>query len=227
MTSLPKAGETAAAPTEPPPPPAMASPASPRRTGRRRGPSATQNDIVAAARKLFAEHGYRGATMRAIAAEANVDAALIHHFFTSKEGVFAAAMEDAFPAPDDIDQVVAGGLDGLAERLVRFFLGLWESPDTREPLLAVMRSAVSYDEAARMLAEFVTGRILGAIVRTISQPDPEMRATLIGSQLVGLAMIRYVIKVEPLASADTDTVVAALVPTVDRYLTGTFRPPHS
>lgn len=227
MTSLPKAGETAAAPTEPPPPPAMASPASPRRTGRRRGPSATQNDIVAAARKLFAEHGYRGATMRAIAAEANVDAALIHHFFTSKEGVFAAAMEDAFPAPDDIDQVVAGGLDGLAERLVRFFLGLWESPDTREPLLAVMRSAVSYDEAARMLAEFVTGRILGAIVRTISQPDPEMRATLIGSQLVGLAMIRYVIKVEPLASADTDTVVAALVPTVDRYLTGTFRSPHS
>jgi AcrR family transcriptional regulator len=226
MTSPPKAGETAAT-TEPPPSPAMATAASPRRTGRRRGPSATQNDIVAAARKLFAEHGYRGATMRAIAAEANVDAALIHHFFTSKEGVFAAAMEDAFPAPDDIDQVVAGGLDGLAERLVRFFLGLWESPDTREPLLAVMRSAVSYDEAARMLAEFVTGRILGAIVRKISQPDPEMRATLIGSQLVGLAMIRYVIKVEPLASADTDTVVAALVPTVDRYLTGTFEPSRS
>src|SRR5690348_9275019 len=214
MTSLPKAGEAETA-------------GPPRRTGRRRGPSATQRDIVAAARKLFAEHGYRGATMRAIAAEANVDAALIHHFFTSKEGVFAAAMEDAFPPPDAIAGVVAGGLDGLAERLVRFFLGLWESPDTREPLLAVMRSAVSYDEAARMLGEFVTGRILGTITGTIEQPDPELRAALIGSQLVGLAMIRYVIKVEPLASASTDTVVAALVPTVDRYLTGTFPPAHS
>jgi len=217
MTSLPKAGEPGEVDAAGPP----------RRTGRRRGPSATQHDIVAAARKLFAEHGYRGATMRAIAAEANVDAALIHHFFTSKEGVFAAAMEDAFPPPDAIAHVVVGGLDGLAERLVRFFLGLWERPDTREPLLAVMRSAVSYDEAARMLGEFVTGRILGTITATIEQPDPELRAALIGSQLVGLAMIRYVIKVEPLASASTDTVVAALVPTVDRYLTGSFHPTRS
>src|SRR2546421_11881353 len=114
-----------------------------RRTGRRPGPSGTQDDIVAAARKLFAEYGYRGATMRAIAREANVDAALIHHFFTSKEGVFAAAMEDAFPAPDAIDEVVGAGPDGLSERLGRFFLSLWEGPDTRGPVLAGVGSAPS------------------------------------------------------------------------------------
>jgi AcrR family transcriptional regulator len=195
-----------------------------RRTGRRPGPSGTRDDIIAAARKLFAQYGYRGATMRAIAAEAGVDAALIHHFFVSKEGVFAAAMEDAFPGEDAIATVVGPGMDGLSERLIRFFLSLWESEQTREPMLAVIRSAVSYDEAARMLAGFVTQRVLGNVVRAIEQPDPELRATLVGSQLVGMAMIRYVIKVEPLASAPADTVVAALVPTVDRYLTGPIEP---
>jgi AcrR family transcriptional regulator len=195
-----------------------------RRTGRRPGPSGTQDDIVAAARKLFAEYGYRGATMRAIAREANVDAALIHHFFTSKEGVFAAAMEDAFPAPEAIDQVVGAGPEGLSERLVRFFLSLWERPDTREPMLAVLRSAVSYEEAARLLNEFISERVLGRIVRGIDRPDPPMRANLIGSQLVGLAMIRYVIKVEPVASASVEALVGALVPTIDRYLSGPIGP---
>jgi AcrR family transcriptional regulator len=205
---------------------ADAAPRSDRRSGRRPGVSGTRADIIRAARKVFAESGYRGATMRAIAHAADVDAALIHHFFVSKEGVFAAAIEDAFLQPAEvIEHVLSGDHASLGERLVRNFLQMWDNPQHRDPLLAVFRSALSYDEAAKVLGGFVTTRFIGRIVAAINAPEPELRANLIGTQLVGLAIIRFVIKVEPIASADSEVLVKCVGGTVQNYLSGELNLP--
>jgi AcrR family transcriptional regulator len=189
------------------------------RTGRRPGDSGTRNDILVAARKLFAEHGYAGATIRAIAGEAGVDGALIHHFFASKEGVFAAAIEDTFATAEFLPPVLGGGVEGMGERLVRVFLHKWEEPTTGQQLLAVMRSAVSNEEAAELLRNFLRQELLGRIMDSIEADDAEMRATLIGAQLIGVAFLRYVLAYAPIAHAPVESVVEALSPTIQRYLT--------
>lgn len=191
-----------------------------KQTGRRPGHSGSRDAILDAARREFAEHGYEGATMRAIARGAEVDAALIHHFFGSKEGVFAATVEDAMQHAGAIGDIVADDLAVVGERLVRMYVALWDDDETRSPLLAIIRSAVSHDDAARLLREFIGRQVLGRIAAAIPRPDAALRASLVGSQLVGLAMVRYIVKVEPLASADAEVVVAAVAPTVQRYLTG-------
>jgi AcrR family transcriptional regulator len=194
-----------------------------RRSGRRPGANETRRDILRAARRLFAEYGYGGATMRTIAREADVDAALIHHFFVSKEGVFAAAIEDSFQRAPIADDAPAGG-PGPGERVVRGFLELWSNPDTRDPMLAVVRSAPTYDEAARLLRDLVGRRVAEYVAETVDHDEAGLRATLVGSQLLGLALLRDVVKVEPLASADPETIVRFLAPTVDRYLAGELDP---
>jgi AcrR family transcriptional regulator len=193
-----------------------------RRSGRRPGTNQTRDDILRAARKLFAENGYGGATMRTIAREANVDAALIHHFFVSKEGVFAAAIEESFELTGLVVGVLEGGDEAIGERLVRGFLGLWSAPETRNPMLAVIRSALSYEGAARLLRDFVSEQVIAHVVKASTQEEAQLRGTLVGSQLVGMAIMRHVVKVEPLASADVETIVRFLGPTIDRYLTDDF-----
>lgn len=189
------------------------------RTGRRPGGSGTRTDILDAARKLFAERGYAGATIRAIAQEAGVDGALIHHFFASKEGVFAAAIEDTFAPAELLPPVLDAGVDGMGERLVRTFLKKWEEPTTDQQLLAVLRSAVSNDEAAELLRNFLTQELLGRIVKSLNTDDSELRATLIGAQLVGVAFLRYVLSYGPIAHVETEALVTMLSPTIQRYLT--------
>lgn len=195
-------------------------PSASRRSGRRPGLSGTRGDIIRAARKLFAERGYGGASMRAIAWEANVDAALIHHFFTSKEGVFSAAIEDAFHPTELVDEVLASGINDLGTRLLRAFLERWADPDNREVLLAVVRSAVSHRGAAQLMEEFVTTRVVGHLTKAVGVSHPELRATLVGIQLIGLVMVRFVLKIEPLASVDPEIIVECLGPTIHEYLTG-------
>lgn len=189
-----------------------------RPSGRRQGFPSTRRDIIQAARKLFAQQGFHGTTMRAIAREARVDSALIHHYFVSKEGVFTAAIGDAWRPEQIIDEVLRSGRGGEGERLIRSFLSLWENPETRDPVLAVIRSAVSYDEAAQVIRDFVAGQIVGHIVGIISESLRQLRTTMIVSQIVGLLMVRYVIGIEPLASIDPELVAALLGPTLDRYL---------
>jgi AcrR family transcriptional regulator len=187
------------------------------RTGRRGG--GTRDDILHAARKLFAERGYAGATIRAIAQEAGVDGALIHHFFASKEGVFAAAIEDTFAPSELLPPVLQAGIEGMGERLVRTFLNKWEEPTTDQQLLAVLRSAVSNDEAAQLLRNFLTQELLGRIGQALKGEDAELRATLIGAQLVGVAFLRYVMAYGPIAHMPTESLVHLLSPTIQRYLT--------
>ena len=190
------------------------------RTGRRVGESRTKETILEAARGRFAHQGYEGATIRGIAADAGVDPALVHHFFGTKERLFVAAMRFPMVPSEVLSRLVAGDHERLGEALVRLFLSIWEDPEARETALGIVRSAVTNEGAARMFREFVTSAILNVVVGATQASDPELRASLVASQLVGLAFTRYVVGLEPIANASVDELVAAIGPTVQRYLDG-------
>lgn len=193
------------------------------RTGRRAGESGTRQAILEAARRRFAEHGYDGATIRAIARDAGVDPALVHHFYGTKEKLFVVAMR--FPVvPSEVLARVAGtGRERLGETLARTVLEIWESGETRAQSIALLRSAVVNERAAAMLRGFVTEAIVGAVARIAGEADAEYRACLVASQIVGLGMVRYLVGLEPIASAAAEDLVAAVAPTIQRYLTGDLR----
>ncbi|HKA51584.1 MAG TPA: TetR family transcriptional regulator [Candidatus Dormibacteraeota bacterium] len=188
------------------------------RTGRRPGAGGTRDEILAAARSHFAEVGYDGATIRGIAAAAKVDPKLVMHYFESKEGVFRAAVDFPIDPAEVIPGVLEPGLDRLGGRLVRFFLETWESP-AGSPLLALIRSVVANESAATLMREFVSREILARVAEALELDQPQLRASLAASQLIGLAMLRYVVKVEPLASASPRRVAGWIGPTLQRYFT--------
>jgi AcrR family transcriptional regulator len=191
------------------------------RTGRRPGNQDTREAILAAARQAFAEKGYDGASIRQIATSAGVDPALVHHYFGAKDQLFLATLKVPIDPSKIIPQIAAGGLDGIGERLVRMFLSVWDSP-AGSTAAALLRSAVSHDWSARMLRELVTTQILRRVMKHLDLDPAEapLRTSLVASQMLGLAMARYIVRFEPLASAPPETVVAAIAPTVQRYLTG-------
>jgi AcrR family transcriptional regulator len=192
----------------------------PRRTGRRPGPNQTRAAILDAARAAFAERGYDVVSVRAVAREAGVDPALVHRFYGSKEALFIAAMELPVTPSRLVDALLAEGVERLGERLVRTFLELFDGPDAFAPFLALIRGAVSNERAAAMLREFLAREVLGRLAAAASPDRPELRASLAGSQIVGLAMARYVVGVPPLAGSDRETLVACVGPAIQRYLTG-------
>lgn len=191
-----------------------------RRRGRRPAGEDTRAGIVEAARAEFAARGFDGATMRGIARGAGVDPRLVHHYFESKDDLFIAAFE--FPArPADVLPAVFGpGVDGVGERLVRFFFSVWGSPQGQEMLLGLIRSAATSEQAATMLRQFVTRAILSRAAELLPGDDVELRIEAAVGQMLGIAMLRYVVKVEPLASCDLEDLVPLLAPTVQRYLEG-------
>ena len=195
------------------------------RTGRRPGASGTREAILDAARRAFAEHGYQHATIRQVAELAGVDPALVHHYFGTKQGLFVAAVQLPVNPVERLSAVLADDPERVGERLVETFLAIWDHATDRSPLLTLVRSAVGDEDAAAMLREFITAEILGPIASRLGSPDAPLRATLVGSQLMGMAMARYIIKVEPLASAPAAQVVAAIGPTLQRYLTGDITAP--
>ncbi len=167
----------------------------------------------------FTERGYDGATVRAIAQRAGMDPAMVNHWFGSKDSLFVAAMEIPVNPDDIIPRMLDGPAEQLAERILRTFLSVWDA-DGGGALAALMRSVASHEDAARMMREFVSRVILGRVVSTVAPDSAELRAALCGTQIAGLGMVRYVIRLEPLASADHDTVVTAIAPNLQRYLTG-------
>lgn len=187
------------------------------RTGRRPGTGGTREKILGAARTRFAKAGFETSTVRAIAADARVDPALVLHYFGSKQDLFRASVDFPVDPAVFIPRLLEPGVDGLGERLVRFFLETWDSPAGR-PLLALIRSAVATDDAAALLREFVSREVLGRLARALEVDEPRLRASLAASTLIGLAMLRYVVRVEPLASARADEIATWLGPTVQRYL---------
>jgi AcrR family transcriptional regulator len=197
---------------------------SPGRTGRRSGESGTREAILEAARRRFAEHGFDGATIRGIAADAGVDPALVHHFYGSKEKLFVEAMRFPIVPSEVLSRVAGTGRRRLGEAIVRAVLDVWEAEETRAQALALLRSAVTNERAATMLREFVSSAILGHVAMLAHGEDAPYRASLVASQIVGLGIARYVVGLGPLAAASTDELVAAIGPTVQRYLTDEIRP---
>lgn len=199
--------------------------AAPRRRGR---PSRTdsadapaaRDSILAAAREEFAERGYEKTSVRGIAKAAGVDPALVHHYFGTKEGVFEASIEVAAgPLLNAPGSIAEGPLDGVGERLARFFFGVWENPATRKALLAIVRSAMNNEAAAAVFRRLISAQLLRRIADQLDLPDAELRAELAAAQLVGIAMLRYVIKVEPLASANPDQIIERVAPVIQVHLT--------
>lgn len=191
-----------------------------RRTGRRPGNPDTRETILAAARSTFAERGFDGASIRAIAAAAGVDPALVHHYFGSKDKLFLAAMNAPADPAEVVPTVLAGDPGRIGERLIRAFLSVWDSP-AGTPALALLRSAVSNEWTARLLREFLTTQVLRRVLDHLDVDPTEspLRGSLVASQLFGLAMARYVLRLEPVATAAPETLVGAVGPTVQRYLT--------
>ncbi|MYV75310.1 TetR family transcriptional regulator [Streptomyces sp. SID1046] len=200
------------------PKPRRRGPGRPRQDEADDGPG-TQERIRLAAREVFAERGYDKTSVRGIAKVAGVDPALVHHYFGSKDDLFAAAIEVSIEPALVVPAVIGEGPDGVGERLARYFLGVWENPVTRVPLLAVIRSALTHEAAAKVLRELVLRRLLARVAADLDVPDPTLRAELAASHMVGIAILRYVVQVEPLASADPEKIVALVAPTLQRYLT--------
>ncbi|MFL6094880.1 MAG: TetR family transcriptional regulator [Blastococcus sp.] len=197
-----------------------------RRPGRRPGNPDTRDAVLAAARAAFAERGFDGATIRGIAADAGVDPALVHHYFGNKDKLFLAAVDAPADPTELLPTILASPRDELGAAVVRMVLHVWDGPG-RAPGLALIRSAVSNEWTAKLLREFLVSKVLRRVVSTLGF-DPDVRAaraSLVASQIIGLVMARYVLRLEPLASASPDEIVAAIGPTVQRYLTGDIELP--
>ena len=203
--------------------------------GRRPGESRTREAILDAARKRFGEHGYDAATIRGIARDADVDPALVHHFYGTKERLFVAAMSLPVVPSEIITVVLNAERDRLGaefsarigEILIDTMLQAWEVADIRTAFIGLLRSAATTDQGAAMLREFVTSTILASLTQVAGLGDDtegRLRATLVASQVVGLGFARYVLGLEPLASATAEDLVAAIGPTIQRYLTGNLGP---
>ncbi len=198
----------------------------PKRPGRRAGPTVTRERVLAVARTRFAALGYGATTIRDVASEAGVDPALVHYFFGTKDGLFAAALELPVNPAEVLAGVVAGGPEGLGERLVRAFLGVWDDPVSGGALVALVRSALTHEGAAGMVRGFAGEEVIARIASVIDRPDATLRASLAGSHLMGLAVARYIVRVEPLASADTDSVATSMAPALQSYFTGALDAHH-
>ncbi len=175
---------------------------------------------MAAARGEFQERGFDKATIRGIAAAAGVDPALVHHYYGSKQDLFVAVMELPPEIPNLVRNAIAGDPDTAGERLARFFFGVWDRPNTISPFLTLLRSAVTNEQAAAMLREFITDMMVGPVTEQVAIDHAPIRAPLAASQMVGIAMLRYVIGIEPMKSASVDQLVAIAAPTLQHYLRG-------
>jgi AcrR family transcriptional regulator len=185
--------------------------------GRRPGSPDTSAAILAAARTLFAERGYRATTIRAVASAAGVDAALVHHYFGTKDDLFLAAMELPVDPRRLLAPVLAGGVDGAAERFLGVFLSVWDDPDLQPALLAVARGVME-PGGGRLLSDGFLPVVVRPIAEALGVDRPDHRMPLVASQMVGLILVRYVLRIEPLASMPADRVVATYAPTIQRYL---------
>jgi AcrR family transcriptional regulator len=200
------------------PAPSAAEPAPAAHTGRRPGPSDTRERILEEARRLFAERGFESTTIRGVAGAAGVDPALVHHYYGTKDGLLEAALTPPVDARSRISGVMADGPEGLGERATRTFLELWEDDEAGPAYLAIVRCATSNEHAASVMRDVIGRQVLGPLVRALGMPNAQLRADLVASQFIGLAMARYLTRLEPLASCDLETVIAAVAPTVQRYL---------
>ena len=187
--------------------------------GRRPGAPDTRAEVLAAARTAFAERGFRGTTIRAVASAAGVDPALVHHYFGTKDDLFVAALQIPVDPREVLAPVVAAGPDGAGERLLRTLLSVWDDPELQPGLVALARSLVSDDSASLVRDGFIPV-VVGPVLASLVRDRPEVRVPLVASQIIGLVVARYVVALPPMAAMPAEDVVARVGPTLQRYLTG-------
>lgn len=190
------------------------------RRGRRTDAGQAKEAIQQAARQLFAEHGFDRTSVRQIALAAHVDPMLVTHYFKTKAGLFAAVVQPPVDPQVAIDFVLAEGPGHVGERLARFVLRTIEDPESQKWIVAMVRAATAEPEVAAVVRERMAVPLVIPLAEAAGGDDPEYRATLVITQLLGLAMGRYILRIEPLASRPAENVVADLAETFQRYLTG-------
>jgi|tagenome__1003787_1003787.scaffolds.fasta_scaffold20968012_2 AcrR family transcriptional regulator len=189
------------------------------RRGRRPGAPDTRTTILDAARTAFAERGFAGTTIRAVATAAGVDAALVHHYFGTKDDLFLAAMELPVDPRQVIGPALTGNVDGAGERLLRAFLSMWDDPEVAPSLVGIVRSALQ-PGGERLLTQGFVPVVLLPAGQALGLDRPEIRMPLVISQVAGLIVTRYLIRLEPIASMPAETLVATCAPVIQHYLTG-------
>jgi AcrR family transcriptional regulator len=196
------------------------------KSGRRPGNQDTRGEILTAARHAFAARGFAGASVRGIAAEAGVDAALVHHYFDTKEQLFLATIELPLPLGEVVEGLTAGGTEGLGERIITTLLTVWDS-DLQPSLVAALRTGLAEPGMTRSLSEFVTLEVIGKLLSNLDLPEKEatLRTGLVASQLAGVIIGRYVLRLPALTEQSPETLAAAIGPTLQRYLSGEVTAP--
>jgi AcrR family transcriptional regulator len=190
----------------------------------RRGPRTddadTRQDILDAARELFAEHGYDRTTIRGVARTAGVDPALIHHYFGTKSDLFTASVAIPFPVAQMLPDAIGAEPAVAGERVARLFFTVWEEPETRAALLGQLRQSLATGEPP-VIAGFISREVLGRVADVMEGADRELRAELVASHLLGVALLRYVVRIEPIASADPEQIIGMVASRIQTYFTPT------
>lgn len=181
----------------------------------------TRSSILAAARKRFAADGFERTTIRAVATDAGIDPSMVMRYYGSKDGLFSAATDVQLHLPDLTDV----SRDDLGEALIRHWVELWEGTLSDQVMIVLLRSAITNEEAAQQLRTIFTDQVMRAVGRVVEDPkEAATRAGLVSSQMLGLALTRYILQLPPVTEMDQETLIAGVAPTIQRYLTGSIAP---
>ena len=177
----------------------------------------SRSAILEAARKRFGAEGFERTTIRAVAADAGIDPSMVMRYYGSKDGLFAAATDVELQLPD-LSKVPRSG---LGEALIRHWVEIWEGDLAHESMIVLLRSSITNQDAAKKLRDVFVTQVVRAVGAMVEDPkEASTRAGLVSSQMLGLALTRYVLKLPPVVAIDQDAIVAGVGPTIQRYLTG-------
>ncbi len=188
--------------------------------GRRTGRPQTRAQILEVARRRFLADGYQAVTMRAVAADAGVDAALISYFFGSKKGLFGAALALSANPPQVLLGALPGTPAGLPERVLRALLDAWDKPEHGEPLRVMVSAAVEDPEVGRLLKEVIEREMIERVAEHLGGAEAGYRAAAFTTQLAGVVLSRYVLELDPVATMTVDELVRHLNPGLHAALAG-------
>lgn len=192
-----------------------------KRSGRRSGKPDTRSEILSAARTLFAAEGFESVSMRRIASAAGVDPSLIHHYFGSKDDLFMASIELPVDPGVEIEAALKGNdIEGAGARLMRAFAAIWDGPH-HDKMIAAVRTMLSKPGITLGMKHIFQHRIVATIERTLGDQidHVNLRANFVATQVFGLVVVRYILRLEPLTSMTVDELAETIGPTIDRYLT--------
>jgi AcrR family transcriptional regulator len=198
----------------------QARPLATRPRGRRPAGSGARDAILDAAREQFGALGYRGTTLRRVGEAADVDPRLVLHYFGSKQQLFIESVRLPVDPEELVSNLFQAGTAGIGHRVARMLLSILDDEESRQAIVGIIRAAASEAEAAQLIRQLLTTRLLTPLAEHIGRDRPELRASLMASQVVGLAMARHVVALEPLSSVSREQLIAAIAPGFDHYLAG-------